>query len=72
MCLWVAFPDILRAQGASRFVGISRALPVLSVPNSISSYMLDNGIAVPNRKGINEVSFYPWYLILVQTPIGLV
>ena len=59
MCLWVAFHDILRAQGASRFVGILRALPVLSVPNSISSYMLDNGIAVPNRKGAKRGEFLP-------------
>ena len=59
MCLWVAFPDILRAQGASRFVGILRVLPVLSIPNSISSYRLDNGIAVPNRKGAKRGEFLP-------------
>ena len=50
MFLWAAFHDILWVQGASWFASNSRVLPVLSIPNSISSYMLDNGIAVPSRK----------------------
>ena len=32
---------------------------MLSIPNSISSYRLDNGIAVPNRKGAKRGEFLP-------------
>ena len=59
MFLWAAFHDILWVQGASQYVGILSVLPVLSIPNSISTYRLDNGIAVPNRKGTKRGELLP-------------
>ena len=47
---------VVGSQPVFRHFGV---FPVLIIPNSISSYRLDNGIAVPNRKGAKRGEFLP-------------
>ena len=54
MALWAASHDILWVQGASRFIGLFTVLPVLEYSYSISTYRLNNGIALASRKGTKQ------------------
>ena len=53
------FPWYLVCPGSQPVCRHFEVLPVLSIPNSISTYRLDNGIAVPNRKGTKWVELLP-------------